>query len=372
MSTSLGWDAFFDAARAALPAPLDTHPLARVCGAHREAWDLFTLDGPETPRRACLPGHWRLTSVGSRGAESRPAVGDWVTYERPPGGDLLRITGLLPRRSVFVRRAAGEGDEAQVVAANVDTVFLVSGLDGDLNVRRLHRYLAQLHDSGASPVLLLNKADEPGQALAGHRALGELADRWPVHAVSALHGAGLDALQPYLVPGTTIALVGSSGVGKSTLANRLLGEDRLQTGAVREDDRRGPLAPVVTARRGVGRHTTTRRELHVLPRGALLLDTPGMRSLGLWDAEAGVDALFDEVAALAQTCRFRDCRHQGEPGCAVAAAVADGSCERGRVAEWEALRREAAWEARKADSALAAAHRKLWKQRTKAMRRMEH
>jgi ribosome biogenesis GTPase len=350
----LGWDAFFAAGLAAAGSACGEP--ARVCAAHRDALELWTADGgPDRSLRACLPGHWRLEG---RDPAALPAVGDWVTFERPPGGDLARVTGVLPRRSAFVRRAAGSREAAQVVAANVDTVFLVSGLDGDLNVRRLHRYLAQLHDSGARPVLLLNKADTPDDAELGVIALGELAARWPVHAVSALHGTGLDAVREHLAPGRTVALVGSSGVGKSTLANRLMGDERQATGAVRATDARG-------------RHATTRRELMRLPGGALLLDTPGMRSLGLWDAEAGVDAVFDEVGALARTCRFRDCRHAGEPGCAVAAALADGSLDPDRVREWDALRREAAFEARKHDPRLAAVERQRWKRRTKSMRRFQ-
>ena len=347
----LGWDAFFEAGRAAADAP--GLSAARVCVAHRDAFELLTsIRAP--PVRACLPGAWRQ----DHGPEDLPTVGDWVLWERPPGGELLRIRHVVPRRSLFVRRASGNRESAQTVAANVDTVFLVSGLDGDLNVRRLHRYLAQLHDSGARPVLVLNKADDAPTAEAGRAAVDALAERWPVHAVSALHRRGLAALEPYLGPGQTVALVGSSGVGKSTLANRVCGEERQETGGVREHDARG-------------QHTTTRRELIPLPGGALLLDSPGMRALGLWDAEAGVTAVFSDVASLASRCRFTDCRHEGEPGCAIAAAVAAGEVPPERLAEFEALRREAAFEARKADPAVMAQHRKLWKQRTKSMRGFE-
>lgn len=347
----LGWDAFFEAGRAAAHAP--ELSVARVCVAHRDAFELLT-GGDAPPLRACLPGGWRQ----DHGPEDLPTVGDWVLWERPPSSELVRIRHVLPRRSLFVRRAAGNRESAQVVAANVDTVFLVSGLDGDLNVRRLHRYLAQLYDSSARPVLVLNKADDTLTAEIGRATVNSLSGRWPVHAVSALHGQGLAALAPYLGPGQTVALVGSSGVGKSTLVNRLCGEDRQETGGIREHDARG-------------KHTTTRRELVPLPGGALLLDSPGMRSLGLWDAEAGVTAVFDDVASLAARCRFTDCRHEGEPGCAIAAAIAAGEVPPERLAEWDALRREAAFEARKSDPAVMAEHRKLWKQRSKAIRRLE-
>ncbi len=206
-------------------------------------------------------------------------------------------------------------------------------------------------------MLVLNKADDAAVAAEGHAQVADLAARWPVHAVSALHDTGLEALAPYLEPGRTLALVGSSGVGKSTLANRLCGQARQDTGGVREHDARG-------------KHTTTRRELFALPGGALLLDTPGMRALGLWDAEGGVAAVFDDVEALAARCRFGDCRHAGEPGCAVDRALASGELDQARLAEWEALRREAAFEARKVDPALFAEHRRVWKARSKAARSM--
>lgn len=349
----LGFDAFFEAGRAAAgAADLIT---ARVCAAHRDAFDLMTA--PDAPvLHARLPGAWRR----DHGPEDLPTVGDWVLCEPPvagQAGDFSVVRHLLPRRSLFVRRAAGPREAPQTVAANVDTVLLVSGLDGDLNPRRLHRYLAQLHDSGARAVLVLNKADDAAVAALGHAQVAELAARWPVHAVSALHDTGLDALAPYLTPGQTLALVGSSGVGKSTLANRLCGHLRQETGGVREHDARG-------------KHTTTRRELFVLPGGALLLDTPGMRGLGLWDAEGGVAAVFDDVEALATRCRFGDCRHAGEPGCAVGRALASGELDPARLAEWEALRREAAFEARKADPAVFAEHRRVWKARSKAARSM--
>lgn len=343
----LGFDAFFAQAAACRP----DHPVARVVCAHRDAYDLsVSLDTPSF--RAVLPGAWRRRETPP---SALPGVGDFVHYSPAEGDGPARIEHVLPRRSLFQRRAAGGAEHAQVVAANVDTVLLVSGLDGDLNVRRLHRYLAQLHESGAAPVLVLNKADDDLAAEIGRAQLHALGGRWPVVAVSALHGRGLAALDPYLAAGRTLALVGSSGVGKSTLANRLAGRERQETGAVRDRDARG-------------QHTTTRRELFALPGGALLLDTPGMRSLGLWDAETGVDALFDDVTALAAECRFTDCQHDREPGCAVRAAIENGDVSPERAAEWAALRREAAFEARKADPALAAAHRRLWKSRTKAIR----
>jgi ribosome biogenesis GTPase len=254
-------------------------------------------------------------------AESRPAVGDWVAM----AGDV--IAEVLPRTSAFRRRAAGEDMTTQVVAANVDVVLLLSGLDADFNVRRIERYLALAAASGAVPVVVLNKADlhaDTGTAIA---AVREVAGPTPVVALSARTGAGIEGLDPWLVPRRTVALLGSSGVGKSTLVNRLLGEDRMRVAEVRAHDSRG-------------RHTTTTRELVALPDGTLLIDTPGMREIGLLEDEAGLREAFADVERLADACRFRDCRHDDEPGCAVVAATAAGSLAPERLASYRKLRAE--------------------------------
>jgi ribosome biogenesis GTPase / thiamine phosphate phosphatase len=246
---------------------------------------------------------------------------------------------------------------AQVVAANVDVVFLVAGLDGDFNLRRIERYVTAIWESGAQPVVVLNKADvRDGDALPALVAEVEaVAMGVPVVALSARAGDGLAALDPHLVPGRTIALVGSSGVGKSTLVNALLGEERLATGAVREDDSRG-------------RHTTTHRELVALPGGAVLLDTPGMREFALWgegedggDATGGLAATFADVEAFAAGCRFGDCAHEAEPGCAVRAALADGTLDPARHASWLKLGRELRAFAIRHDARLARVERAKWK-----------
>ena len=258
-----------------------------------------------------------------------PAVGDWVALELPsaPGG-AARIRAVLPRRSRFSRKVAGERTAEQVVAANLDTVLLVSGLDGDWNPRRIERYLAATWTSGANPVVVLNKSDRADDPEALELATAEVALGVPVHRVSARTGEGVEALATYFPEGATVGLLGSSGVGKSTLVNRILGGEVQKTGEVRAGDDRG-------------RHTTTRRELFRTPWGGLVLDTPGMRELQLWDAEEGIEAAFADVEALAQGCRFRDCRHQGEPGCAVVAAVDEGSLTPERLDSYRKLQREA-------------------------------
>jgi ribosome biogenesis GTPase len=278
-----------------------------------------------------------------------PAIGDWVAVT-PQAGEETRvhIHAILPRRTKFSRKAAGEQDHEQVVAANVDTVFLVSGLDGNHRLHRTERYLAAAWASGAQPVVLLNKADLNDDTADVVAELSVAGRGVPVHVVSAQTRRGLKALAPYLQPGRTIALLGSSGVGKSTLINRLLGEKLQDTQEVRDAD-------------GKGRHTTTQRELIVAPTGFIVIDTPGMRELSPWAAGAGIDAAFADVTAVAGRCKFRDCAHAGEPGCAVQAALADGSLEAARWEAWQRMQRTAAYEVRRVNPEAQQLHRNHWK-----------
>jgi len=302
----------------------------RILGQDRERYDVRDLHGESS---AEVAGRFRHEA---RGPEDFPAVGDWVAL-RPRVHDGPRtIVAVLPRRTVFTRKQAGRETVAQIVAANVDTAFVVAGLDGDFNLRRLERYLATVWDGGARPVIVLNKADLSADAAERVAEVEAVAPGVPVCAVSATSGQGLDTLAPWLLGGTTVVLLGSSGVGKSTLVNALLGAARQKTGAVRECDSRG-------------RHTTTRRELLPLPGGAWLIDTPGIKELQLWIDQETLEESFPEVTALATRCRFRDCRHGAEPGCAVQAALSDGTLSRERFASWSKLQREAAWLAGKQD-----------------------
>jgi len=259
-----------------------------------------------------------------------PAVGDWVVLaEAVPTSGPAIIERILPRRSAISRKVKGKAAQVQVIAANVDTVFLVTGLDGDFNPRRIERALVAVWDTGARPVVVLTKSDLTSDVADKVQTVQALAANVAVHAVSAREAVGLEALAAYRVHGSTIALLGSSGAGKSTLVNRLLGWDRQDTGDVREHDSRG-------------RHTTTKRELIVLPEGGILVDTPGLRELQLWEGEGGLDAVFSDVTAEAGACRFRDCSHTEEPGCAVRAAWAAGGVTPERVESYRKLQRELA------------------------------
>ncbi len=342
----LGWNPFFDARAAGLERR--DLKFARVVEEQR---GLYRIAG-DVEGWAEVSGRFRHEAIT---AADFPAVGDWVGVE----GAIIHAR--LERRSVVSRAAAGRAVEQQVVAANVDTIFLVTAFPEDLNARRLERYLTMVWDAGAMPVVLLNKSDlsEDPQAAADAlriRLSGrcqtpgnfDMVSDTAVVAVTALQERGLEALEPYLRPSQTIALLGSSGVGKSTLVNRLLGREALKVSAVSDAD-------------GRGRHTTTARQLVELPAGALLIDTPGMRELQPWVDEAAVDAAFDDVTALARDCRFADCAHDAEPGCAVLDAVAGGRLDADRLEHYRRLGREAAFEERKRDKAAGANAKRRWK-----------
>jgi ribosome biogenesis GTPase / thiamine phosphate phosphatase len=284
-------------------------------------------------------------------ASAMPAVGDWVRIRPGVGGPSL-VTSVLPRRSAFIRKAPGDPAydriDAQVIAANVDTAFIVAAAGRDWSPRRVERYVALARAAGVEPVLVLTKADlarDPGALLA---EAGRAAPGVATALVCAPEGLGLDALSFALRPGETVVLLGSSGAGKSTLLNALAGEELALAKAVREDDERG-------------RHTTTHRQLYRLPSGALVIDTPGMRELQLWADEGEVGAAFPEIEELAASCRFRDCRHEGEPGCAVRGALEEGSLDEDRYQSWRKLAKEAAFLRTREDRTAKEAERRKWK-----------
>jgi ribosome biogenesis GTPase len=345
----LGWNGFFER-QVTNEVINDVRPGLLWARVVEEQRGLYRIAG-DAEGWAEVSGRFRHDATA---AADFPAVGDWVGV----AGTIIHRR--LARRSTVSRAAAGRAVDQQVVAANVDTIFLVTALTHDLNARRLERYLTMVWDAGAMPVVVLNKADlsdDPEGECASIRTRLPHVD---VVSVSALKDEGLAALSPYLRPAQTVALLGSSGVGKSTIVNGLMGGERdnlLRVGAVRESD-------------GRGRHTTTSRQLVELPGGALLIDTPGMRELQLWSDESAVEQAFDDIAALAHECRFDDCAHDAEPGCAVVEAVAGGRLDEDRLANYRRLLREAAFEARKRDKAGAANLKRQWKQLTKAARAM--
>jgi ribosome biogenesis GTPase len=354
----LGWDERFSAAFAGYSESGLT--AGRVILQHSHIYAVATEAGEI---RAQVSGHLRHETAS---ADGLPAVGDWVALRLHSGDGLALIQAVLPRRSKFSRKSAGRTTREQVVAANIDTVFLLVGMDNDFSPRRVERYLAAAWESGAAPVVMLNKLDLCADPAALIDAIEEVAPGVPVHAISALRGDGLESVAAYCLPGRTAALLGSSGVGKSTLINTLMGTDLLPTAAVREQD-------------GRGRHTTTCRELIFVPKrrildggpesgeyGGMLIDTPGMRELQLWEADEGVQITFDEIETLARGCRFRDCQHQHEPGCAVRAAVEAGELAPDRLASLHKLQKELAWFDRQHDQLAALEEKRRWKNIHKA------
>jgi ribosome biogenesis GTPase len=295
-------------------------------------------------------------SAGRRRTEPA-AVGDWVAIRLGGPDGLHSLVAVLDRRSAFVRHAAGSSTAQQVVAANVDVALIITSLAARLSPRRTERYMALAWQSGASPVLVLSKADLCDDVPLAVASMEAVAFGVPVLAVSAVTGEGLEALRAYAGPGRTVAFLGLSGVGKSTLINALLGEERLPTGEVRGD--------------GKGRHTTTHRELVPLADGGVLLDTPGMRGLLLWDADEGLEQTFGDVEELAGGCRFHDCAHHTEPGCAVRAALRDGRLAPARFDSWRRLQRELRALELRQDARARADRRREWRILERAMRQRE-
>ena len=341
----LGWNAWFESHRSLLSP---RHVPARVLAEHRGALHVQSEHGTHVAR---LGGRLRHAATSRL---ELPAVGDWTGARIPGDGGEAVVDVVLPRLTCLTRQAAGRRVEPQVVAANVDLVVIVTALDQDFNERRLERWAQIVEASGATPLVLLNKADlceAPAPFLeAAERAVPAAR----VLVASAAHAEGLQPLRDAVRPGLTAAFVGSSGVGKSTAVNALLGFDAQLTRAVRESDHRG-------------RHATTHRELFLLQGGGMLVDTPGLREIAAWAGDDAAPA-FTDVEQVAERCRFRDCAHGGEPGCAVREAAASGEIDPERLASFDKLRKELAYQARRQDVAALRAERERWKARARSLR----
>ena len=322
---------------AALTSQYSELVTGRITLQEKGMYRIFTSTGEQN---ALVSGKFQFDA---QSVSDYPAVGDYVLVSRADP-DTAIIHHVLPRKSLFLRKAAGTSQTEQVVAANIDTVFLCMSLNNDFNLRRLERYLAAAWESKADPVVLLTKADLCEDVVRKQAGAESIAMGVTVLTASAADADGYQQLMPYITVGKTVAFVGSSGVGKSTLINRLLGEDRLATDGLRNNDK--------------GRHTTTHRELLVLPNGAMVIDTPGMRELGMWDAASGVEQTFADMEALAARCRFRNCSHTSEPGCAVRDALDNGGLDAGRWQSYQKLKSETSYAA-DSESYLAAKERKF-------------
>lgn len=319
----IGWNSYFEAHYTAKMQA--DYQAARVFAEHKHTYKLFTEIGEVSGE---ISGKLRFEAAGQ---EDFPAVGDWVLVSLRPEEKSATIHHILPRKSKFSRKAAGFVTEEQILAANIDTVFLVNALNKDFNVRRIERYLILAWESGANPVIILSKADlcdGGGDEIdAKVRAVEAAAPGVPIHVISAVYGTGIEELKQYLKEGHTVTLLGSSGVGKSTLLNYFTGSDTMKVQSIREDDDKG-------------KHTSTHRELFLLPEGGLMIDTPGMRELQLWNCSEGISETFSDIESIAKSCAYRNCKHRNEPGCAVLDNISQGILPLERLHNYNKLQKE--------------------------------
>ncbi len=338
--TAFGWNEFFEAKFESYAG--EGFAAGRVALEHKNLFRVYTQNGEVS---AEISGKLRHEATSRK---DLPAVGDWVVIRTRPEGGSVMIHAVLPRRTSFARKIAGSRTEEQIVGANVDTVFLFTSLNQDFSLRRIERYLLIAWESGANPIIILSKSDLCEGVSGPIEEMQAVARGVPIHAISIVTGSGLQDVAQYFKSGQTVALLGSSGVGKSTLINHLTGAERLKVQTVRESDDRG-------------KHTTTHRELVLLPAGGLVLDTPGMRELQLWDGDESLQLVFDDIEALAARCFFGDCQHQDEPRCAVREALAAGTIDSARYESYEKLQKELKYVARRRDKLSEIAEKKKWK-----------
>jgi len=338
--TSLGWSEFFEANFKSLTETGDA--CGRVTIVHKNTFWVHTQAGEMLAEISGKLRHEATTR------SELPVVGDWVVCRSRPEANRLIIRAVLPRRTSFARKIAGPRTEEQIVAANIDSLFLLSSLNQDFNVRRIERYLVLAWESGANPIIILSKADLCDRVTQAIKEVKTVAPGVPIHSVSVVTREGLDDIAQYFKVGHTVAFLGSSGVGKSTLINYLLGVNHFEVQTVREHDDRG-------------KHTTTHRELVMITSGGLVLDTPGMREMQLWDGEESLPLVFADIDAIAAECFFSDCRHEDEPRCAIREALIAGEIESERFASYSKLQKELHYLARKRDKLSEILEKKKWK-----------
>jgi len=350
--TTLGFSTYFEEQLTAFKeeSKLANCVPARVTLEHKHSYRVLAEDGEWL---ATVAGHFAYTSLAR---EDYPAVGDWVLVEKMAGEEKAIIHKLFNRKSVFSRKVAGQEIKEQIVASNVDIVLLVMSLNADFNIRRLERYLVAAWNSGAKPVIVLTKADLCEEVTSMVREVELVAFGVDIFVTSARSGEGIAAIQNLFTEGVTGALLGSSGAGKSTLMNALSGEELMKVSDIREDDAKG-------------RHTTTHRELIVLPSGGCLIDTPGMRELQLWDQSESLSSSFRDIEEFAGACRYRDCTHHMEPHCAVQQAIIDGALEQSRLQSYFKLQKELAFIERKTNMQAKLNEQRKWKQIAKGMKK---